>query len=434
MSTSSRLSTNPLISGISCPGLTLSRQQLSTLPARVQKSVHKALAGFCDDARVQEIFSQPGVRNPVSLHLEGGRLLFKSSARTRQSVSSSVRALDFPKVLSALSELKDVARLHAPEAVRDSTPFRYDVKETRPKEAPEFFGVEASEVTADINDLLRNSLAIAGRGADFIEHSEILDTGLGVIGGFYKVHKHTSNGYTAKKCNDQEGIVQAGLLGSAATTGLMSTGSRLAFGTATNLCGLGASGMVLASAIHSLDYLPSFRSDLRAILEKKDIPLHKKAEQGIIFLQQQIALTEADLREIALKHPTQTQRDVAKTQKLQEKWDRFVRRVGGNCAQKVALDSARLLEEARAGITANAMELLQLANSESLMKMTVKVFLLCVAILGTIASLLSIIATAPISASVVFALSSIGALTALLVLFIDSSHIQDKYKSFIASL
>ncbi len=418
-----------MISEISCPGLTLSRQQLSTLPARVQHSVQKALACFCGDVRVREIFSQPGIQKPLSLQLEGGRLFFKSFYTQRKS--QSVRALDYPNVLSALSELRDAARLHMPEALRDSTPFTYDVKETRPKNTPEFFSIEAPEVTSDVNGLLRNSLVIAGRGASFIKNSKVLDTGLGVVASLQKVYKHTSNGYAAKKCNDKEGVVQAGLLGSAGATGLISTGSYIAFGTATNCFGLGTSGMILASAIHSLNYLPPFRSTLRAILDKKDIPLHKIAEQGIIFLQQQIALTEADLREIALKYPTQTQRHAAKTAKLQEKWDRFVRRVGRDCAQKVALDSARLLEEARAGLSTNALALLQLANKESSFIMTVKVFLLCVALLGTIASLISIIATAPISASVIFALSTIGVLAAILAIFIDSSYVQNKYKSFV---
>lgn len=429
MSASVKLSTNPLISEISCPGLTLNGKQLSSLPSRVQKSVEQALSSFCKNARVQEISLQLGVSKPLSLRLEGGRLFFKSSNNNNQSV----RALDFPNVLRALSELKDAARLHMPESVQNSASFTYDVKETRPKGSPELFGLgaEAAEVTSDVNGFLRNSLSIAGKGATFIQNSKILDTGLGVIASLHKVRTHSANGYRAKKCNDIEGIVQAGLLGGAGATGLISSSSRIAFGTASSCFGLGACGMVLASAIHSLDYLPTFRANLRSILDKKEIPLHKKAEQGIIFLQQQIALTEADLQEIALKYPTQTQRDSAKTKKLQEKWDRFVRRVGENCAQQVALHSAQLLEEARAGIPTNALELLKLANSESAMRMTLKAFLLCVALLGTITSLLSIIATAPLLASLALVISAIGALAAILALFVDSSHIQDKYKSFV---
>ena len=162
------------------------------------------------------------------------------------------------------------------------------MKETRTKEGAEFCGIEMTEVVGDVNGFLQNTLQIAGKGANILPTLDSLSGKLNVLGSLQKVHKHANAGWTAKNCRDREGVAKASLLGGASLVGLLGSASKAAFGTTMSWCSLGANAMLSTSALYSLRYLPTFRKRFQKIIERKDIPLQKKAELSILFLQQQI--------------------------------------------------------------------------------------------------------------------------------------------------
>jgi hypothetical protein len=332
--------------------------------------------------------------------------------------------LDYPQALLTFSQLQSAARIHLPEALHHSAPFTYSVQETRPKEAPEFFGWEAIEVLGDANGFLQNTFEMAGRSSKLLPTLNSLAGNLHVVGSLQKVHKYANAGKTAKNCSDKEGLVKASLRGGATTVGLLGSASQAAFGTTMSWCSLGGNLMLSASALHSLRYLPTFRRRFHKITNSQDIPLQKKAELSILFLQQQIALTEADQQKIALKYQSPEKQSSAMHLKLQKKWDRFVRRVGADCAYKVATESRKLLEEVRSGNLDGVLELWRMVNQNSSSRVTTQLLILGLSLLGAALSLVGIVAGAALSSSVVFAMSALGALGAALWLLVDSSHVR----------
>jgi hypothetical protein len=206
--------------------------------------------------------------------------------------------------------------------------------------------------------------------------------------------------------------------------GLLGSVSKVAFGTTMSWCSLGEYAMLSASALYSLQYLPTFRKRFHKIIDRQDISLQKKAELSILFLQQQIVLTEANQQKIDLKCRSPEKRNGVMHRKLLKKWDRFVRRVGADCAHKVATESQKMLEDVRNGKLDEVLELWSMVNQNISSRLTTQLLILTLSLLAVALSLVGIIAGASLSATVVFAMSALGALSAVLWLLVDSSHVR----------
>lgn len=414
---------NSLFDGISCDGIVLNRHQISRFPQATQKKVQKSYSQFLQDPAVQNIVASSAVNKPMILSLKKGSFSFQQDT-DRCPYLRSVRALDYPDMLRTMSRLKDEARVFAPEAIREQSSFQYPVRETKKTPTNHSSPIEWVADVKESNSFIGNTYEMFERNSPILNVSSVLGKGLGVVDSTHALYTHAHSLWSAQKCDDREGITKAALLGTAEATELMGAASSAVLGTAGSWFALGTGALVMASALHSLHVLPTFRNNLHHILERKDISLQKRAELGILFLQQQIALTESDIRDIQLKFSSQEEREAAKIQKLEEKWDRFIRRVGAECVQKVAVDSNQLLEKVRNGDTKEALELLQLACHQSSVKIRMQAILLCVALLAIIASSIALIAGSFVGSTVLFALSAIGAFSAALKLLLNSSYIQ----------
>jgi len=96
------------------------------------------------------------------------------------------------------------------------------------------------------------------------------------------------------------------------------------------------SGCLLAKGIYDLTHLNHFRNDLTEILDREHIPKGDKAKQGLVFIEQQISITEGDLLNLKEKFKDEDVLESEIAKLLKVKWNRFVRRVGEDCAHKIA--------------------------------------------------------------------------------------------------
>ncbi|MDE3045776.1 MAG: hypothetical protein KGJ02_03935 [Verrucomicrobiota bacterium] len=249
----------------------------------------------------------------------------------------------------------------------------------------------------------------------------------------------------AKAIGDKEGQIQAfvGGLGGASYTAL---GAAFPVGFVPGLCEPSAAGvaaataggfainalaLVLYSAVgvnaaRSLSYIEEYRQEFRAILHRKNaiehpdkelekslfgyfnsLPEHtkklakertgkwmrdrEKALQSLLFLRQQITLTEAD--KIGIEN-----NEEAKKKKFEEKWDKFIRRVGKESAVEVGdmVDNLLrgLFNKDRSVVTKALNEAKLFINridKASFREKAKQVLLLTIAALGLTASILGIL-------------------------------------------
>src|SRR3989344_1836608 len=278
-------------------------------------------------------------------------------------------------------------------------------------------------VPIDSNSLVRNTISAVDMAKGGVSALSAVTTLSGVIAMpaiVYAGSKLAMQGWKeavrAWEINDREGFLQgamkAGGGGSYAALGagfipafgpdflsLISSGNvassgvgaavAQAGGFAVNGLGLALYVAVAIGAIHGIAYMEEFRNDFTDILYQKGVKDRDKALQALRFLKQQFTLTEADAAGLSKDAD-------AKVKKAQEKWDRFVRRVGKKCAVDVFNEVDELLEEVQKLGTSTLADVKQLQSAKDLIdkvdrasfqEKVKQVLLLIIAIVGITATI-----------------------------------------------
>ena len=299
-----------------------------------------------------------------------------------------------------------------------------------------FWAPEASSILIDVNSVFRNSFSAGNRATSFIPISAAVGGALGLFVGINIGRRGIGNIIQAAQCGDAQGLAEAllftgtGLSYTTVSAGMAFSSKTVAaplgisgsatatLGNMANWTGLALYGLILANSLLSYHHIASFRGKLVDILDRKGVSTQEKAREGLLFLQQQISLTERDLEQLNGKSLKEYEK------RRQEKWDRFVRRVGASCAQQVALRSAKLLERIQTGdqkAIQEAISLLEAVDKASHQQLISQIVLFVIAVLGIAASVVSITLSSAVASSALFAVG------AVLWLLVDSSHVSNLF-------
>jgi hypothetical protein len=155
--------------------------------------------------------------------------------------------------------------------------------------------------------------------------------------------------------------------------------------------------MIAASAIYEWSYVTDFRKELHDILKNDRVPEKDQALEALQFLQQQVALSEEELREVGSD-------EEAKQKKFFAKYDRFVRRVGAEVAKNVVNESTRIVKELKADKPDKALEeakeLVKAADFESFKKLVQDITLLFIAALMIASAVVGLLLSNDISSMI----------------------------------
>lgn len=423
---------------LSLDDLILNKERLNALPKNIYNSLCDAFSKVVQSPQAQPLLSSLWDRNPACIRVENRRIFIYPKNGFLNPLSS-LPTSDFPTLEKAIGKTRDAARRRMPEAfLADAASFNYQTSETRPNPDQKFSVSKTASIGIsigiDINSVFRNAFSASGKAAGFIPISAAAGGSSALYVGISGAIRGLNKSVQAAQCGDKQGLADGVLLTASSLT-YVGVGSGMlfgseavatplhisqsttgAFGALADWSGLAMYGFIMIDSINSYNHIRTFRNDLNDILERKGVSAQKKAEEGLLFLQQQIGLTESDLRALQGKPLKEHEK------RLQEKWDRFVRRVGANCSQKVALHSAKLLTGVRRGNLDEihqAIKLLEMADKGSHQQMISQLIFFLISVLGIIASVLSITEIASISSSILFAVS--GALW----LLVDSPHISN---------
>jgi hypothetical protein len=335
---------------------------------------------------------------------------------------------EFPKLLTAMREAYDAARIQFPEAFREAKPI--GPMRVYPLAGGSRFG-EARAIGVDVNSMFRNSFSAAKICAPFIALSGLAAGGVGLWTGAEIAIKENENYSRASSLGDEEGKTQA-MLGAAggvlyemascgqlgaffpsaldllpgSSTSTAATNISTGYGYLANGSTILMSFALAASAIHEWQYVSEFREGLHRILER-DASSEKKAIETLEFFQQQIGLTAKDWGDLADKGLDQNREAIH--QKLMEKHDRFVRRVGADVATRVAKESIGLLAALKEGdpeALKNTKDLIELADRESFKKRVKEITFLIISILMISAVIISSIYVDSSTPSILFAINA----------------------------
>ena len=169
---------------------------------------------------------------------------------------------------------------------------------------------------------------------------------------------------------------------------------------------------VLASSLHGIAYTSAFRNEFTEIVHQKDVAAEDKATQALRFLKQQFTLTAAEAEGLD---------ETATTQAAQKKYERFIRRVGKECAAEVVSAIRDGLLRNVHDTLSNVKTLIDKVNYDSFREKVKHYLLLTIAIVGITATILSILAMTIGTGGI--ASSALTAVAAVLWLTVDSSKI-----------
>lgn len=347
--------------------LKLTQAQLDTLPKSLMKEIYD---GF---SRVIQASSHLIPENTNSLRF--------SVAEDRLSLKTECSVIEVPfgedaQLQSALGKVIDKARIYFPEAFSctreiESVTVANSKKANPQVDVPQFEKICGA---SDGLSVARNGTRIVLGVTSAVNTTTRAAASAGVLGGLLSCYiggKLVSAGLSeyrkANSYGDTEGKV-GGFLGgsigaSFAGVGVSMVGGNLpnviyplntvltnptvsaALSVAGNFCLLAMSGFMLVNSIYTWNHLKNFREELLGIIDNKHLSEELKAKQGLAFLSQQISLTEGEMIELQKQHGSDRKAlQVASKHLAETKWARFVRRVGLECATKVAKEIGTIQE------------------------------------------------------------------------------------------
>ena len=330
--------------------ISLNKDQLKMLPKSLLERIYAGYSRALNLARMSE---SPNL-GKMTFSVESGNLAF-----------STLPLEPDAKFRKAMGEVLDRSRVFMPGSVTSAP------RSLPSKLCPEVGKPEAdtsnlnSGVISDVNSVLRNGtssfIQASGR---VLSAAKALSGSLGGVGSVYIGGTVFTGGLStyndAKECGDTEGKFEGRLtmgIGSGISVGgfasvagtlpslIPSLNAALAavpdvvtaITYAGNIGVLLMAGCMLVNSTHSIYHLDKFRTDLTEILERKEIPQQEKAQQGLVFLEQQISITEGEYLALKEKHPSDEKAlAIAMEKEVKVKWARLVRRVGEECAFKIA--------------------------------------------------------------------------------------------------
>jgi hypothetical protein len=406
--------------------MTLDSRQVNALPASIRERIFKGYSDVLNrtaksNTTLISFAAETTADGKIVVSYDGGATVEQAALK------------EFPELLAAMRDAYDVARIQFPTAFQDPKPI-----EMMPIPSPPEPGSGLGEVRGvglDVNSAFRNSFSAVGIFGTFVAFSGIVSGILNTWTGGEIALREKGKYEKASAIGDEEGKTKAGLSGvGGGVHGMMGIGILGAFlpfaydilpgvsaspnffeagqyfGFIADGLSIGLSVLMAASAIYEFRFVGEFRSELGRILER-DISQQKKATEGLEFLQQQLSLTAKDWGDLLDRGVAQDPQAIKN--KCQEKYERFVRRVGAEVAQRVFKESAGLLDGVKEGdldALKKAKELIELADQESFKKRVSNITILVIATLMTAASIVSIISMAtpfgvPV-ASILFAVNA----------------------------
>jgi hypothetical protein len=422
--------------------MTLDSRQINALPASIRKRIFKGYSDVLN--RLSEI--NDSKLSFIAQTTAKGEILVSRNGGAQFETAASLH--EFPELLAAMRDAYDIARIQFPTAFQEAAPIQMMGKIPTPAEPGSGLG-EAKGIGLDVNSVFRNSFSAAGIFGAFVAFSGLVSGILNTWTGGETAVREKENYEKASAIGDEEGKTKAGLRGVgggvhgmlglgilgaflphaydalpgvSATPAFFSAGQY--FGFVADGLSIALSFLLVASAIYEWRFVGEFRHELGRILER-DISQQKKAIEGLEFLQQQLSLTAKDWGDLSDRGLAQNSEAIKN--KYREKYERFVRRVGVEVAQRVFNESASLLAQVKEGdldALQKAKELIELADQESFKKRVSCITIIVIATLMTVASIISIISMAtpfgiPV-ASILFAVN------ACLWLTVDSSWLHNK--------
>lgn len=425
--------------------LMVERDQVQALPEELQEDIRHELSRLLNSL-------------PEAKHL-GPRLTF--SAKTTRDGLIKVRLngggeIDagemkrIPTLCKTLRKVYDVARIQLPTCFSTPQPL-YEIDSPDPLADPvvkNSFDVVRQEyqtaVFSDLNSIARNSLIAASKAARVVSYSGILGGVSGVYIGAKLVNGGIREYDNASKCDDTEGKINGaldttigltyGTVGLSMITGFLPGVTDAALpqfdfmGPTGNAAMFGMGMGCLASGAYSLYHQSQFRDGLTAIIDDKKVSAQERARKGLIFLQQQLVVTDGEMVELISKYPDAVVREDKTKKLLQKKWSQFVRRVGETTAQSVAKNCNSLLKSVLAGdskAVTKAVTLLQEVDKNSFKISVKKALLLFLGILYATLGLLSFAIPDSIALPILFAIG------AFIWLPIDSQRVGNAFGNFV---
>lgn len=157
------------------------------------------------------------------------------------------------------------------------------------------------------------------------------------------------------------------------------------FTTAMNWLGVALYSFYIGGAAAALPELNEFRGCFDEMLNNPRMCPKTKALEALRFLQNQISLTDAEQAELSQMPPDSVPK------KLQMKWDRLVRCVGLECAQKIYQDLPEIFREVKAGKLENAEKLITQVSRSNFKQKVTQYSLLAAGIIGVVGSVLTLL-------------------------------------------